>query len=90
MDSQSLALNPLQDAAFNYVMFIAGLAYLHAENDVNGRPKIPIAHRDIKSCNILVKSELRSCVLADFGLSLKLDPDLSRDELANAGWLIRF
>uniref|UniRef100_F6WF86 receptor protein serine/threonine kinase n=1 Tax=Ciona intestinalis TaxID=7719 RepID=F6WF86_CIOIN len=62
-----------------------GLSYLHAERDDVGRPKIPIAHRDVKSCNILVKDGRRECVLADFGLSLKLDPKLSRDELANAG-----
>jgi len=47
--------------------------------------KIPIAHRDIKSSNILVKDNCNSCVLADFGLSLKLDPQMSRDELSNAG-----
>ncbi|XP_076820246.1 TGF-beta receptor type-2-like isoform X1 [Clavelina lepadiformis] len=62
-----------------------GLAYLHVERDSAGRAKIPIAHRDVKSCNILVKDDCRSCVLADFGLSLKLDPELSRDELSNAG-----
>lgn len=62
-----------------------GMSYLHSEKDSNGTAKIPIAHRDIKSCNILVKDDCRSCVLADFGLSLKLDPTLTRDELANAG-----
>uniref|UniRef100_H2Z2R2 receptor protein serine/threonine kinase n=1 Tax=Ciona savignyi TaxID=51511 RepID=H2Z2R2_CIOSA len=62
-----------------------GMSYLHAERDESGRPKIPIAHRDVKSCNILVKDGRRECVLADFGLSLKLDPELSKDELANAG-----
>nr|CAB3266925.1 Tgfbr-IIb [Phallusia mammillata] len=62
-----------------------GLSYLHAENDDTGRIKIPIAHRDIKSSNILVKDNCSSCVLADFGLSLKLDPEMTRDELSNAG-----
>ncbi|XP_039268299.1 TGF-beta receptor type-2-like isoform X2 [Styela clava] len=62
-----------------------GLAYLHEEHDLDGHEKFPVAHRDVKSCNILVKDDGVSCVLADFGLSLKLDPSLSRDELANAG-----
>ena len=44
-----------------------GLAYLHGD-DVN---KSPIAHRDLKSKNILVKSDL-TCVISDFGLAVKL------------------
>ena len=43
-----------------------GLNYLH-EEDLNGKPAI--AHRDFKSKNVLIKSDLTAC-LADFGLGL--------------------
>ena len=47
----------------------AGLAHLHTEiQGVGGKPSI--AHRDIKSKNILVKDSL-TCCIADFGLSVK-------------------
>jgi len=46
----------------------SGVCHLHTE--ISGRQNKPaIAHRDIKSKNILVKSDL-SCCLADFGLSV--------------------
>ncbi|XP_033831457.1 TGF-beta receptor type-2-like [Periophthalmus magnuspinnatus] len=61
-----------------------GVAHLHSDHTSCGRNKIPIAHRDIKSSNILVKSGL-SCCLCDFGLALRLDSSLSVDELANSG-----
>jgi len=62
-----------------------GLSYLHAERDLRGEVKVPIAHRDIKSTNILVKDDIHSCVIADFGLSLKLHHDLTGEDCANAG-----
>ncbi|XP_021164719.2 activin receptor type-2A isoform X1 [Fundulus heteroclitus] len=46
-----------------------GLAYLHT--DVPGH-KPSIAHRDIKTKNILLKSDLTAC-LADFGLALRFE-----------------
>lgn len=47
----------------------AGLAHLHTE--VFGcRGKPAIAHRDIKSRNILVKRN-RECAIADFGLAVR-------------------
>ncbi|KAK2830545.1 hypothetical protein Q5P01_018476 [Channa striata] len=61
-----------------------GVAHLHSDRTACGRYKVPIAHRDIKSSNILVKSDL-SCCLCDFGLALRLDNTLSVDELANSG-----
>ncbi|XP_077446935.1 TGF-beta receptor type-2 [Stigmatopora argus] len=61
-----------------------GLAHLHSDHSPCGRYKVPIAHRDIKSSNILVKSDL-NCCLCDFGLALRLDNSLSVDELANSG-----
>ncbi|KAK1332493.1 hypothetical protein QTO34_007173 [Cnephaeus nilssonii] len=61
-----------------------GIAHLHSDHTLCGRPKMPIVHRDLKSSNILVKNDL-TCCLCDFGLSLRLDPTLSVDDLANSG-----
>lgn len=61
-----------------------GVAHLHSDHTTCGRYKVPIAHRDIKSSNILVQSDL-TCCLCDFGLALRLDNTLSVDELANSG-----
>jgi hypothetical protein len=47
----------------------SGLAHLHIEiHGTSGKPAI--AHRDIKTRNILVKSDL-SCCIADFGLAVR-------------------
>ncbi|XP_047227042.1 bone morphogenetic protein receptor type-2-like [Girardinichthys multiradiatus] len=48
-----------------------GLAFLHTELYRGEQYKPPVAHRDLTSRNVLVRSDL-SCVLADFGLSMKL------------------
>lgn len=48
---------------------VKGLVYLHSGDATNGRPMV--AHRDIKSGNILVKKDL-SCCIADLGLALPL------------------
>ncbi|KAI2653233.1 TGF-beta receptor type-2 [Labeo rohita] len=61
-----------------------GVAHLHADRTPCGRAKVPIVHRDLKSVNVLVKSDL-SCCLCDFGLSLRLDNSMSPEELANSG-----
>ncbi|XP_075037354.1 TGF-beta receptor type-2-like [Mixophyes fleayi] len=63
---------------------VNGLAHLHSDYTPCGTPKIAIAHRDIKSTNILVKSE-SECVLCDFGITLRLDPSLTVDAFANSG-----
>lgn len=62
----------------------AGVAHLHSDHTSCGRYKVPVAHRDIKSSNILVKNDL-TCCLCDFGLALRLDNSLSVDELSNSG-----
>ncbi|MCI4375808.1 hypothetical protein PGIGA_G00114120 [Pangasianodon gigas] len=53
--------------------FARGLAYLH--EDIPGLKdghKPVVAHRDIKSKNILLKNNLTACI-ADFGLALKFE-----------------
>lgn len=66
-----------------------GVAHLHSDHTGGGRYKVPVAHRDIKSSNILVKNDL-TCCLCDFGLALRLDNNLSVDELANSGQVTTF
>ncbi|XP_071328645.1 bone morphogenetic protein receptor type-2-like isoform X2 [Trachinotus anak] len=48
-----------------------GLAFLHTELYRGDQYKPAVAHRDVTSRNILVRADL-SCVLADFGLSMRL------------------
>ncbi|KAJ8256010.1 hypothetical protein COCON_G00198740 [Conger conger] len=61
-----------------------GLAHLHSDYAPCGTPKVPVAHRDLKSSNIVVKSR-SECALCDFGLALRLDLSLSVDDFANSG-----
>ncbi|XP_049904804.1 TGF-beta receptor type-2 isoform X1 [Epinephelus moara] len=61
-----------------------GLAHLHSDTTPGGVPKVPVAHRDLKSSNIVVKSR-RECALCDFGLALRLDVSLTVDDYANSG-----
>lgn len=51
---------------------VNGLTYLHDIVPANGTggSKEAIAHRDFKSKNVLVKSDLSACI-ADFGLAVK-------------------
>lgn len=51
---------------------LKGLAFLHEEKTVDGEKKPCIVHRDFKSRNVLLKSDL-SAVVADFGLALKCE-----------------
>uniref|UniRef100_A0A8D3DBD6 receptor protein serine/threonine kinase n=1 Tax=Scophthalmus maximus TaxID=52904 RepID=A0A8D3DBD6_SCOMX len=48
-----------------------GLSFLHTELYRGDQYKPAVAHRDITSRNVLVRPDL-SCVLADFGLSMRL------------------
>ena len=50
---------------------LEGLAYLHNEH-IETRKSCAIAHRDLKSKNILVKNGGKSCCIGDLGLALKL------------------
>uniref|UniRef100_A0A673HQK5 Serine/threonine-protein kinase receptor n=1 Tax=Sinocyclocheilus rhinocerous TaxID=307959 RepID=A0A673HQK5_9TELE len=61
-----------------------GLAHLHSDTMPCGTPKVPIAHRDLKSSNIVLKNH-SECALCDFGLALRLDLSLTVDDFANSG-----
>lgn len=63
---------------------VSGVAHLHSDYTPCGTSKVAIAHRDIKSSNILVKSD-SECALCDFGIALRLDPSLTADDFANSG-----
>ena len=47
-----------------------GLAFLHSEEHLSDMSRPKIAHRDLKSKNILIKDDQQSCVIADFGLAV--------------------
>lgn len=63
---------------------VRGVAHLHSDRSAVGGVKTAVAHRDLKSANVLVKDN-QSCCICDFGLSVRLDSDMSREELANSG-----
>lgn len=58
----------MQSYLFFTHVFLAGLAHLHADiTGTQGKPAI--AHRDVKSKNILVKNNGQCCI-ADMGLAV--------------------
>ncbi len=64
----------------------SGLTHLHSHNHVDGKGiKSAIAHRDVKSANVLVKDSSGYCVLGDLGLALILDLDWDDRQMANSG-----
>ncbi|EDV23571.1 uncharacterized protein TRIADDRAFT_27560 [Trichoplax adhaerens] len=58
----------------------SGLAYLHAEI-VGKQGKPAIAHRDIKSRNILVKRD-KTCCIGDLGLAVRYDSEKDTVDIA--------
>ena len=46
--------------------------------------QVPVAHRDLKSSNIVLKSR-EECVICDFGLALRLDLSCTADDFAYSG-----
>lgn len=78
----------LQNHSFGYhVLYriassaISGLSYIHRViYGSKGKPSI--AHRDIKSKNILVKEDLQCCI-ADFGLAIKIDSETKEIDFGN-------
>ncbi|CAG5089004.1 Oidioi.mRNA.OKI2018_I69.PAR.g12046.t1.cds [Oikopleura dioica] len=55
---------------------LSAVEFIHSEKDSFGCLRMPMAHRDIKSSNILVNDCGKSVILADFGLSMRLSPDM--------------
>lgn len=54
----------------------SGLAHLHTEMIFTDGVKPAMAHRDVKSMNVLVKQDL-SCCICDLGLSVTFEPGSS-------------
>ncbi len=54
----------------------SGLAHLHEQLRPVGNldVKVAVAHRDFKSKNVLLKSDLTACI-GDFGLARIFEPD---------------
>jgi len=65
LKSHTLSLSELASVAMSV---INGLTFLHS--DVDSKPSV--AHRDIKSQNVLLRHDMTACI-ADFGFALVLD-----------------
>jgi len=65
LKTHTVSLNELASIALSVS---SGLAFLHS--DVGGKPSV--AHRDMKSRNVLLRRDMTACI-ADFGLVLILD-----------------
>ena len=80
------------DMASRFSFEIAsGIGYLHshtglarADRGYTAVEKCPIAHRDIKSSNVLIRGNM-SCCVSDLGLAIALNPNSSEESFANAG-----
>ncbi|EFO28480.2 TKL/STKR/TYPE2 protein kinase [Loa loa] len=62
----------LQESLKVIASMLKGLSFLHEEKMIDGELKPCVVHRDFKSRNVLLKSDLTS-VIADFGLALKCE-----------------
>lgn len=49
---------------------MSGLAFLHEEFYLDGELKPSVVHRDFKSKNVMLKSDLSACI-GDFGFAVK-------------------
>lgn len=67
----------------------SGLAHLHSESYISSGgvsvEKYAVAHRDIKSANVLVRGENGDCVISDLGFAMILDPTRDEKDMANTG-----
>jgi serine/threonine protein kinase len=67
----------------------SGVAHLHSETYVTSGgvsvEKYAVAHRDIKSANVLVRGENGDCVISDLGFAMILDPSRDEKDMANTG-----
>ena len=66
----------------------SGIGYLHshtglarADTGYIAVEKYPVAHRDIKSSNVLIRGNM-SCCVSDLGLAIALNPDNTEDSFA--------
>lgn len=59
-----------EQVAFFAQSVATGLAFIHSEEHLSDMSRPKIAHRDLKSKNILIKDDQQSCVIADFGLAV--------------------
>ena len=69
----------------------SGISYLHshtglarAEKGYTPVAKCPIAHRDIKSSNVLIRANM-SCCVSDLGLAMGLNPKHTEESFASSG-----
>lgn len=77
----------LQNFTYDYRILLrlsyttaSGLSYLHREiYGTKGKP--PLAHRDIKSRNILVKANF-TCAIGDLGLAVRLNSETKELDIA--------
>ena len=68
-----LKFNILTEEQMVTLAFSAASGIFHLHTEIPGtRGKPAIAHRDIKSRNILIKRDL-TCAIADFGLAVRFD-----------------
>jgi len=63
-----------------------GLAFLHDDKQCGDKRKHAITHRDFKSKNVLIKSDLTACI-SDFGLAHVFKPGQETDTFGQVGTL---